>query len=227
MKTWRTPWFILSMVALSMVAIQILSNSVAILCLVGYLLVVVLSDRREIKELRSRLTVDVMTGLRNRAGLEIGFGRLYSLLSRQETGGHISVLYCDLDCFKTLNDTCGHRAGDEAIEAMAEILQTVFRRRDTILARSSQAGDEFNVILPNATKEEIEFLIRTVSEQMAEDERFFIRDSLRVTVSVGISTCQVARGAGPRQAVSEILEAQLRLADGEMQRCKRENKKAR
>ena len=196
------------------------------LCII-YLTVVIISDRREIESLQSELTIDLKTGLQNQAGLRIGFERLYSLLSRQKEDGHICVLYFDLDNFKTLNDTRGHHAGDEAIRAMAEILRKVFRRHDTLLARSNGAGDEFIIMLPNATESDIEMLHYALSRQMEQDERFRINESLRVTASVGLSICQVRQDNHAHQAISQLLDAHVQIADRKMQLYKQDYNKAR
>ena len=226
MKTWRAPWFIISLMAVATV-VGFFGWNIIWPFAYMYMLVVISSFIRETKGLQSELEkmkaqsmFDLKTSLCNQSGMETGFLRLYSLLSRQKEPGHFHVMYLDLDHFKTLNDTCGHQAGDKAIVGMSEILQSVFRRRDTILARSSQAGDEFVVILPNATEAAIQSLCQTVATKMNQDERFCISDSQRVTVSVGVSCCMALQDASPRQAVREILEAQLRIAEGEMRRCK-------
>jgi diguanylate cyclase (GGDEF)-like protein len=56
----------------------------------------------------------------------------------------ITLLYCDLDGFKNVNDTLGHDAGDAVIKSAAERLQAVTRRGDTV---ARLGGDEFAILI--------------------------------------------------------------------------------
>jgi diguanylate cyclase (GGDEF)-like protein/PAS domain S-box-containing protein len=84
---------------------------------------------------------DELTGLKNRRGF-------YVLLPEQgkrarRSGSHVVVLYGDIDGFKAINDTLGHKRGDDVLKALAEALGVAFRETD-LLARLG--GDEFCVV---------------------------------------------------------------------------------
>jgi PAS domain S-box-containing protein len=88
-----------------------------------------------------RAMTDPLTGVANRAVL---LDRLHQALRRQARGkGILAVLFLDLDRFKVINDSLGHRVGDGVLQAMAERLLHFIRPSDT-LAR--MGGDEFVIV---------------------------------------------------------------------------------
>lgn len=108
--------------------------------------VVVIQDVTHSKRLEQKLNFqavhDPLTGLINRREFE---RCLQSLIQdvEQNDSGHV-LCYLDLDQFKIVNDTCGHRAGDELLKQLANTLKPLLRQSD-ILARLG--GDEFGVLL--------------------------------------------------------------------------------
>jgi diguanylate cyclase (GGDEF)-like protein len=99
---------------------------------------------RIVRALREETTTttaltDPLTGLRNRRGLDDVMGRI----GVQQA----SLIYCDLDKFKTLNDTLGHPAGDAVLVHFARLLTDQIRGADTA---ARIGGEEFAVWLPGA-----------------------------------------------------------------------------
>ena len=105
-------------------------------------------------DLRRRVRTDELTGLPNRLAL---FDHL-----RESIASHrpFSVLFCDLDGFKTVNDTLGHAAGDEALRRIADRLNPLMRRRADLLAR--YAGDEFVMVADRTTASRSGWLVERV-----------------------------------------------------------------
>jgi diguanylate cyclase (GGDEF)-like protein len=127
-------------------------------------------------------THDPLTGLPNRRLLEDRLRHALSLAHRRS--GTIAVLFIDVDHFKAINDSYGHRVGDEVLRVIALRLQTVLRDNDTV-ARAG--GDEYVVVLEDLSDP-------TEATRIAERARLAVQHPLVVethtiaaTVSIGVS----------------------------------------
>jgi diguanylate cyclase (GGDEF)-like protein/PAS domain S-box-containing protein len=89
---------------------------------------------------------DWLTGLANRVALMDRLTQAILALERQ--AGRVGVLFVDVDDFKSINDTLGHRAGDEVLVKIAQRLSSVARRLDTV---ARYGGDEFVLLSPRLT----------------------------------------------------------------------------
>ena len=104
--------------------------------------------------LRNLAMVDPLTGLYNRRFAE---QRLAAEVSRSERKGHpLTVLTLDLNNFKEINDTYGHAAGDQVLQEFAAQLNRVIRESDMAVRLG---GDEFLVLLPECTMEQLELVV--------------------------------------------------------------------
>lgn len=100
---------------------------------------------------------DPLCGVWNRRGFQGLFGR--SLQIARRSGEPLSLLFLDLDDFKKINDTLGHRAGDDVLRAFVAQVQAECRAQDT-LARLG--GDEFVLLLPDTDERQA----RLVAERL-------------------------------------------------------------
>jgi diguanylate cyclase (GGDEF)-like protein len=100
---------------------------------------------REIGSLRQQATRDVLTGLFNRRMLDSFLPQMIERCVNQQND--LSVLMVDVDHFKLLNDTMGHKAGDELLRDIGQIIRSGIREHD---AGFRVGGDEFVVVLPGA-----------------------------------------------------------------------------
>jgi diguanylate cyclase (GGDEF)-like protein len=162
--------------------------------------------KRSDDELTFLATHDVLTGLPNR---KLILDRTEQLLARARRHGTLpAAVFIDLDNFKLINDTLGHRAGDELLCAVTTRLQSAVREPDTL---GRLAGDEFVVIAEDISLEAGPELI---AERLLEalSEPFTLADGgarLKMTASIGVA-------AGARTSADEL----LRDADIAMYRAK-------
>ncbi len=110
----------------------------------------VFTDISQLKKAQQRLeqfaSFDTLTGLPNRRLFDL---RLEQVLKRAErSGGHLGLLFIDLDGFKSVNDIYGHDAGDALLREVANRLRQSVRAGDSLCRLG---GDEFTVIVEDAT----------------------------------------------------------------------------
>lgn len=97
------------------------------------------------QQLERQATIDALTGLANRALLTDRLAQ--ALIHARRRSGGVGVLLLDLDRFKTVNDSLGHRSGDELLQGVARRLRACVREGDTV---ARLGGDEFVLVLPAA-----------------------------------------------------------------------------
>ena len=127
---------------------------------------------------------DALTGLSNRFALDMQFERAVANATRH--GNRLAMLFLDLDRFKIINDTHGHKVGDLVLMATAERLRSTFRDTD-IVARIG--GDEFVVILADMESNDTSGTETTVRKLLdAIGEPIHLEGiEYQVTASIGVS----------------------------------------
>jgi diguanylate cyclase (GGDEF)-like protein/PAS domain S-box-containing protein len=126
---------------------------------------------------------DVLTGLPNRVLLQDRLAQAVAFANR--SGRPLWVMLIDLDRFKFVNDSMGHKAGDQLLRTVAQRLQDSVRESDTV-ARLS--GDEFVAILTEYPEETLSHdvaqrLMRAVTQPvMLEGKEFFVTCSIGVAI---------------------------------------------
>jgi diguanylate cyclase (GGDEF)-like protein len=133
-----------------------------------------------VRSLAEAARTDTLTGLKNRLALEheIHVEVERTLRSEQE----LSIVVGDLDHFKAVNDELGHRAGDEALVRIGQILHTRRRAGDSV-ARTG--GEEFTLLLPGASEHEAYLVAERLRVQV---ERDFADHPVPLTFSFGVAT---------------------------------------
>jgi diguanylate cyclase (GGDEF)-like protein/PAS domain S-box-containing protein len=143
-------------------------------------------DISERKELARRLEYfvdhDFLTGLFNRRHFEQELARETERVARYGAPG--AVLVIDLDNFKDVNDTFGHKAGDDVLKGVAALLRQRLRQTD-IVAR--MGGDEFAVLLPQTDADHIQTVADEVVKALGRQVAVLADHSIRVTASVGVA----------------------------------------
>ncbi|MFN7085168.1 MAG: EAL domain-containing protein [Burkholderiales bacterium] len=125
---------------------------------------------------------DALTGLYNRHRFNEELGRMIADAERNQS--RVALLFFDLDDFKYINDTFGHRAGDAMLIRVAgEVAGQV--RRNEIFSRLG--GDEFAVLVPDISDEMLRVLAERITRSIALVRFQFEGQSLRLTSSMGIA----------------------------------------
>src|SRR5438105_1706003 len=94
--------------------------------------------------LNKKAMIDGLTGLWNRTYFDQTLAAQLSLARRSSQA--CSVVLCDLDHFKVINDRCGHLTGDEALRIVAACMQATCRIEDVVCR---YGGEEFGIVVPN------------------------------------------------------------------------------
>jgi diguanylate cyclase (GGDEF)-like protein len=133
------------------------------------------------QQLSWQATHDELTGLMNRRRF---IDCLQKLLEERDNQSQESTLcYLDLDQFKSVNDTCGHAAGDELLCQVSELLRSNCRQSDA-LARLG--GDEFALLLDRCSPEEAQRVTNTLL-QAVQQFRFVWQDKVfAIGISIGM-----------------------------------------
>jgi diguanylate cyclase (GGDEF)-like protein/PAS domain S-box-containing protein len=125
---------------------------------------------------------DALTGLYNRHRFNEELARMIADAQRHDS--RVALLFFDLDDFKYINDTFGHRAGDAMLIRVAgEVAGQV--RRNELFARLG--GDEFAILVPDISDEMLRVLADRITRSIAQVRFHFEGQSLRLTSSLGIA----------------------------------------
>lgn len=126
---------------------------------------------------------DPLTGLLNRGVMERVLEREFQRSKRYHID--LTVIFLDLDDFKSINDTFGHDNGDRALRHTANCLTKLKRDSDIV---SRFAGDEFVVILPSTNKDQAEHYIGRVRAKLAKEPLSAGKNQFHVKLSYGLSS---------------------------------------
>ena len=126
---------------------------------------------------------DALTGIANRLRLQ---HVLTSEAQRHRRSGHpYSVVLLDVDHFKSVNDRHGHAAGDQALQAVAQVLKRTARESDTV---GRLGGEEFCVVLPETAAAGACTLAERARAALQDETMVFERARMRLTASFGVAT---------------------------------------
>ena len=152
--------------------------------------------RTRTEQLHHQALHDPLTGLPNRALILDRINRLLVRGRREHV--LVGVLFLDLDNFKSINDTLGHRAGDQLLVAVGERLTGTLRGRDTV---GRLGGDEFVIVTDGASATALVDVVadRIISALAAPFEIEAVDAPLSVTASIGVAV-------GERSTPEELLQ---------------------
>jgi diguanylate cyclase (GGDEF)-like protein len=158
----------------------------AVILVVASFTMAELSYEQQTQDLRSRATVDGLTGLLNRtAFMDLAADELRRLnLARTPT----SLILADLDHFKAINDEFGHSAGDTALQAFADACTATVRSTDIV---GRYGGEEFILLLPGVRPERASGIAAEISRRLQSSQSEVI--PRLPTVSYGIASTAAGR----------------------------------
>ena len=156
----------------------------------------------ESQQLRQRLAkervqsmTDPLTGAPNRLAFEQRVAQEFARWQRYKHS--LTLLLCDVDYFKKINDTYGHKAGDRALMAIVKTIQFHLRETD-FLARVG--GEEFVVLLPDTTQEDAAVVAEKLRKSVEHSEFVYQGKPVPITISGGFSQFQ------PGDTVDEVYQ---------------------
>ena len=189
------------------VSLTIVVWSSQIVLMLGALLTLSLSDVIDM-HYRNSVT-DPLTDLFNRRY----FLQQAKILMKSAERHHfpISIILCDIDKFKTINDTFGHDVGDKAIINFAQCIKKAKRDED-ILARFG--GEEFILLLPQTTLTGAQQFAERLRQQIEKQSLRVVQGEISVTASFGVSTLSEKGN----------IEQQISHADGALYRAKKQGR---
>ena len=150
------------------------------------------TSSREVNELRERLEsvrreslTDQLTAIPNRKAFDIKLQENIQLAI--ESGEGLSLMMCDIDRFKTFNDTWGHQTGDQVLRLVANCLSENVKGRDTA---ARFGGEEFAVILPQTEIDAADNLANQIRAKV--ESKKLVKKSTGdilgvITISIGVA----------------------------------------
>ena len=131
------------------------------------------------KELQKLSIIDSLTGIFNRYKIDTTLKQQIAYSKRHQTP--LSIIFFDIDHFKKINDTYGHKAGDEILKEITNLIKTHLREYD-IFGR--WGGEEFIIILPNTSLDQAVKVTKKL-KSIIENKKFNYIDKL--TCSFGVT----------------------------------------
>jgi diguanylate cyclase (GGDEF)-like protein len=158
------------------------------------------------EEMRYRATHDALTSLRNRATVMADFERELARARREQ--GVVSIILCDIDHFKRVNDTYGHPVGDEVLKQVASRLLSSVRSYDSV---GRYGGEEFLLILSGCNSSLAQRRAEDIRNSNAEHPFETSAGPLSVNVSIGVlASSDWGKGLSTAHLLNEVDQALYR-----------------
>jgi len=182
-----------------------LSDAEALVAEIKRLRSQVLALEERVRQLDQLAHCDPLIGLPNRRSF---LARLESMIASVERyGDPAAMLFVDLDGLKRINDQFGHKAGDQALIEVSEMLISTVRKSDFV---ARLGGDEFGVLLERADEQGAWEMALRIVETVTQSQFCFEGHCLPLSVAVGVGT--IVPGDDPQSVIDR--------ADKEMYRVK-------
>ena len=143
--------------------------------------------------LQRQVTIDALTGVANRSAFDRAHE--HCVAQHKQSGAPYSLILCDIDHFKLVNDTFGHPAGDEALRRFARILESQCRKSDLV---ARYGGEEFAILCPDCSLPAARSRAEAVRQFLAKAEQSRL-GGRRLTASFGVTSLL------PGETAAEVL----------------------
>jgi two-component system cell cycle response regulator len=149
---------------------------------------------------RNLVNIDDLTGLYNYRYLDLTLNR--ELKRAERYGSHLSVLFLDLDFFKTVNDTHGHMVGSKVLSEVGTLLKQSVREEDTVIR---YGGDEYTVILVETDAAGAAVVAERIRRAIAE-HRFLAGEGFDIHVTASIGCACYPEDTSTRAGLLELAD---------------------
>lgn len=156
-----------------------------------------------VRQLDALAHLDSLLPIPNRRGFMRALDALISRTGRY--GESAAMLFVDIDGLKRINDSFGHKAGDEALIQVARVLSEGVRKSDCV---GRLGGDEFGVLLSHATEESARETADRLARQIEATETSFEGNPLSLGVAIGVTP--ILNDDTPEKAIARADSAMYR-----------------
>ncbi len=126
---------------------------------------------------------DPLTKIQNRTAFNDSILREYNLAKRNRQ--HLSLIFIDIDYFKSINDQYGHECGDFALSSVAKWIKASIRDCDMIFR---YGGEEFVVLLSDTPLDKAALIAERIRQTIEKNTLAYAMQTLQLTASLGVST---------------------------------------
>ncbi len=168
--------------------------------------------RSRLQENRARLMRDSITGVHSRFAYEERIELEHVRWKRFDAP--LSLMLWDIDFFKSINDTFGHKAGDRVLQLVAQLIDSRIRESD-FFARVG--GEEFVMLLPGTGTAEAERIAEQIRTLVEEADFKHKGNPVQITLSCGLS--EFREGDSPEQVFDRADEALYQAKQAGRNRC--------
>jgi len=168
--------------------------------------------KEQLSKSQLKAMTDSLTGLPNRGAYDLVIQKEFERVKRY--GGDLSLLVCDVDKFKSINDSYGHQAGDKVLQLISRQVKKGTRETD-ILAR--YGGEEFVVVLPETAAKDAFQVGEKIRKEVAKSPFHFKGTRVQITISCGIAAFKP--GYRPEQVFDAADAALYKAKEGGRNQC--------
>ena len=170
---------------------SVVNLSLSLISLMGAMVLVGACVYDQIKAVRERAEMDMLTGLRTRRAFEQDV--VAQIEKAKQEGVPVSLVVADIDHFKSVNDVWGHQVGDKAIAAFGRVIEATIRDSD-IAGRIG--GEEFCILAWNCEGEAAVAMAERIRKRFSVTQVEGMPDDHRLTASFGVAGRKEGEGYG-------------------------------